>query len=440
MRTDPARSGMSYEQALACLRNASVAGTRLGLSRMWELMHLLGDPQDAVPVIHIAGTNGKGSVGAMTAAVLTAAGSRVGHFSSPALTEVTDCYRINGSELSGSRFAAILSRVADCAEGMKDPPTEYELLAAAAFALFAEERCDVSIIECCMGGDTDCTNVAAAPILSVITNVQADHCAYLGDTPAKIAAHKAGIIKPGCPVLTDVAASSEEAVAVIRERANSLDAPLYDTGALAQVHLLSASPEGMEVSCTVSGSEMPVRLGLAGRYQTENLRTVLGAVHILRQQGMAIPPEAVRQGLAACRWKGRFELLRRDPPVIFDGAHNVAGMQQAAESLKQYFGEQRAVLLIGVMADKDRHAFAKILKPRICRAFTVRPENARALAAEVLADCFRQEDIPVQSCATVREGVCTALSCAKAQHVPLAVFGSLYLYREFRKVLDTLPE
>ena len=193
---------MNINEAKDYLKLASRRGARLGLERVRKLVHRLGDPQNRVQVIHIAGTNGKGSVGAMLAAVLHAAGMRTGHFASPALCAVNDYFRIDGEPVSDSQLAAVLTDVQTEAEQMDDPPTEFEILAAAAYLLFAQTGCDITVVECCMGGDTDCTNVIDRPLLSIITNIRRDHCAFLGETVAEIAAHKAGIIKAGCPVLS----------------------------------------------------------------------------------------------------------------------------------------------------------------------------------------------------------------------------------------------
>lgn len=431
---------MQTEQAYAALKEAAGRGVRLGLSRMEQLMHLLGDPQDAVPAVHIAGTNGKGSVGAMLASILRQAGYCTGHFSSPGLYGMKSCLRMNGEEVSGEQFGSAVLKAAAPAQQLKDKPTGYELLTAAAFTLFREAHCDIAMIECCMGGDTDCTNVIARPLLSIITNVQKDHCAFLGDTPAEIASHKAGIIKTGCPVLADFAANAEEANAVIRAHAKALGAPL---------HLVRSRQFLREVQDSLAGIDFiyddpmygayPVHLPLAGAYQLQNVQTVLRAVEILRQT-ITIPSDAVRRGLAECIWQGRFEVLQREPAVIFDGAHNPAGMQLAAESLGRYFGGQKAILLIGAMADKDCKAFADILKPHISRVFAVRPDEPRAMGAAELAALFRDAGLPAEAFPSVETGVRAAYAAAQAAQVPLAAMGSLYLYRAFREVLDGLAD
>lgn len=409
----------------------------MGLERIAELAERLGRLQDAVKIIHIAGTNGKGSVGAMLASVLTSAGYRTGHFSSPAITSPRDFFRINSEEISETLFAETLTEVATQADLMSEQPTEYELLAAMAYTLFARQGCDVAVVECCMGGDTDCTNIIDEPLLSVITNVQLDHCAFLGNTISGIAAHKAGIIKQGCPVLFNDENVPAEANGPIRDRAKALDAPLYyvHKNGSSVIRDWSLSLDGTDFTY----GEMRLHVSLLGAYQLANVGTVLRALEILQKPeiGMTVLPKALRRGLAYVRWPGRFELLCREPLIIFDGAHNPDGMLTGAGlSLYAYFHGQKVVFLMGVMADKAFEKYPWILKKFAHRVFTVRPDNPRALDAQTLAEAFRKEDIPADASETLEEGVRKALDCAKKESLPLIALGSLYMYAEFCEALQ----
>ena len=418
---------MNETEALEYLKQASVRGSRLGLARVAELTERLGRPQDAVPAIHIAGTNGKGSVGAMLAAVLRAAGYRTGHFATPALRSPSDCFQIGGIPVPPSVFAAAVTEVRDCAEQMADPPTEFELTAAAAFVIFRQQRCAVSVIECCMGGDTDCTNVIKEPLLSVITNVQLEHCAFLGSTLAEIAGHKAGIIKQNCPALTGC--TEPEALDVIAAYAEKMSAPLFFPDDVPAVTAMS--PEGTDCLSRDFGA---LRLGLAGLYQPVNAALVLRAVQLLRRQGIRISGAAVREGLRVCRWPARMELLRQKPYVLFDGAHNPDGMKQACGSFARFFGETKQLsFVIGVMADKDYTQYPAMLRPFAAQIFTVMPDHPRALPAERLAAVFAENGLPVRACASVSE----AVRCALQSGNTVVGLGSLYLYREF---CDALTE
>ncbi|MBR3268472.1 MAG: bifunctional folylpolyglutamate synthase/dihydrofolate synthase [Oscillospiraceae bacterium] len=417
---------MNYQEALDYLKQASARGARLGLARVRELADRLGNPQRNLRVIHIAGTNGKGSVGAMLAAVLHAAGIRTGHFASPALCSVNEYYRIDGEPASDETFASLLTEVQAQAEQMTDPPTEFEILAAAAYLLFAKEKCGASVIECCMGGGTDCTNVIEYPVLSVITNIRKDHCAFLGNTIAEIALQKAGIIKEGCPVL--IGCRNSEALRVIDAYAKRLHAPAEHRQQIITETEFSLS--GTRLGTLQFGS---LYLPLLGMYQPENAALVLQAVTILRRQGFEIPDDAVRQGLSACRWHGRFELLSQNPAVIFDGAHNPDGMRKTAESLACYFGKrQNLVFVTGVMADKEYRCYPEMLKPLAAQVYTVKPDNPRALDAEKLCAVYAEAGIPAHSCITVTDALVRACSSG----MPVIGLGSLYLYREFVSALN----
>ena len=419
---------MNINEAKDYLKLAAKRGARLGLERVQELVHRLGDPQEQMQVIHIAGTNGKGSVGAMLAAVLHAAGIRTGHFASPALCAVNDYFRIGGETVSDARLAALLTDVRAEAEQMDDLPTEFEILAAAAYLLFAQESCEIAVIECCMGGDTDCTNVIDRPLLSVITNVRKDHCAFLGSTIAEIAAHKAGIIKEGCPVLSGC--RNPEAQRVIENNAARLRAPLE-----------TRQPIVKDASFSLTGTDLETRgfgrlhLPLPGLYQPDNAALVLQAVGILRRLGIRIPETAVQDGFSACMWHGRFELLREHPAVLFDGAHNPDGMRKTADSLAFYFGTDRSIVFVtGVMADKEYQGYPALLKSLAAEVCTVTPENPRALSAERLRDVYAEAGIPARAFETVTEAVRYACGTGKT----VVGLGSLYLYPEFREALDTV--
>ena len=216
---------MNYADALNYMKKAAERGSVLGLSRITELLHRMGDPQDRIKTVHIAGTNGKGSFGAMLTSVLKSAGYRTGGFSSPALTNVTDSFRIDCGEISEADFAELIGDIAPICEEMDEKPTEFEVLTAAAFELFVRRGCDIAVVECGMGGDLDSTNVIKAPVLSVITNVQKDHSAFLGNTIAEIASHKCGIIKRGRPVY--FGGDSEEAYEIAAETAEKMGAELF---------------------------------------------------------------------------------------------------------------------------------------------------------------------------------------------------------------------
>ncbi|EXM40435.1 hypothetical protein RASY3_00625 [Ruminococcus albus SY3] len=421
---------MTYEQTLEYLRKAATRGSVLGLDRVKELLHLLGDPQEKLKIIHISGTNGKGSFAAMLSSVLRCSGYRTGSFCSPAMTGVTDSYRINGAEISKDRFADLIGNIVPIAESMAEKPTEFEVIAAAAYLLFAEENCDIAVVECGMGGDGDATNVMKAPLLSVITNVALDHCGFLGSTTAEIAGHKAGIIKQDCPAY--FGGKDSDALAVISKRAEQLGAPLalYDDSPLSDI---SYSLDGISFRWNGENYMVP----LCGTYQRDNIVNLMCCVEILRKHGMTIDTDSLRKGLAETVWQGRFEVMYRDPYVVYDGAHNPDGIAKAAESIEMYFPD-KAVLLIGVMADKDYRLYADMLGRFIEKVYTVTPDNPRALDSAALAEVFADKNIPAESFEYLPDGVSAAYEHAKEKGLPLIALGSLYMYREFREAMKLI--
>ena len=418
---------MMYEEALDYLKTAASRGSVLGLERIKELLRLLGEPQEKLKIVHISGTNGKGSFAAMLSSVLRCSGYKTGSFCSPAMTGVTDSYRINGADISKERFAELIATIKPIAESMAEKPTEFEVIAAAAYLLFVEEGCDIAVVECGMGGDGDATNLMSAPLLSVITNVALDHCGFLGNTIAEIAGHKAGIIKRGCPVY--FGGSDSDALAVISKHAEQLGAPLalYDDSPLSDIKY---SLDGISFNWNGERFSVP----LCGTYQRDNIVNIMCCVDILRNSGLTISTDSLRRGLAETVWQGRFEVMRRDPYVVFDGAHNPDGIARAAESIEMYFPD-KVVLLMGVMADKDYKLYTDMLGRFIDKVFTVTPDNPRALDSAALADIFSEKGIPAESFEKLPDGVSAAYSYAKEKSLPMMALGSLYMYREFKEAM-----
>lgn len=423
---------MNYSEACEYLKKAAEMGSKPGLSRITELLRRIGDPQDNMKFVHVAGTNGKGSFGAMLCSVLKNAGYRVGSFSSPAILGVTDSFRIDCEEVTEKAFAEIIGDIAGYCEKMEDKPTEFEILTAAAFELFVRRECDIAVVECGMGGRLDSTNVIKAPLLSVITNVSRDHEAFLGSAIAEIAYHKAGIIKKGRPVY--FGGGSGEAYDVIAEAAAKSSAELFAP---------DRSAVKAEPGCGIDGTDFTYKgakmhIPLCGEYQLDNAQNVLECVEILRRAGLDIPEEAVRRGLAQVKWRGRFEVLRKSPVVIFDGAHNPDGISRAARSIKQYFGDKKVALLIGVMADKEYGLYGDMLVGSVVRAFAVAPAVPRALSSDTLAVSLTGHGIPACAFDDLAEGVRAAYSYAARRDIPLIALGSLYMYREFTEALSEI--
>ena len=415
---------MTYNEALAYIHTTVWKGSRPGLSRTQELCEQLGRPQDSLRFIHVAGTNGKGSTSAMLASILQSAGYRTGLYTSPYIRTFCERIRVDGENIPEDALATLTERIRPIADAMEDKPTEFELITALAFAYFAERNCDVVVLEVGLGGRLDSTNVIENTALSIITGIDFDHTALLGNTIEEIAREKAGIIKSGRPVLfggTDGAARD-----TVMGVASQKNAPFYGVDRSSY----------REHEATLAGTVFDylhysnLRLPLLGAYQPYNATLVLTAIELLKQNGFAIGEDAVRQGLAAVRWPARFELLSGDPIIIYDGGHNPEGVRAAVASIKTYFGSQRVNILSGVMADKDKGEMIQTLKEVAVRAFTVTPNNPRALAAQDYAAQLASFGIPATAYESVLAGVRAAIESSKKEGIPLVCLGSLYLYEE----------
>lgn len=424
---------MTYSEALAYIHSVDWRGSRPGLSRIARLCNNLGNPQDGLRFIHVAGTNGKGSFCRMLSGILSAAGYRVGLFTSPYVLRFNERMMVNNREISDTDLAAETETVRPFADAMEDPPTEFELITAIAFQYFKRQNCDLVVLECGMGGRLDSTNIIQNPLLSVITGIDFDHTAYLGNTIEAIATEKAGIIKPGCPCLWG--GESEPARRTIAAAAKEKAAPFtaVDRSSLAIKHL------SLDGTIFDFDEWKDLRLSLLGVYQPRNAASVLTAVKRLRESGLAIPQTAVRQGLQSTVWHARFELLKKeDPLLLYDGGHNPQGVRAAVESICAYFPGQKVNLLSGVMADKDYAAVIDILAPVAAKVFTVTPQNPRALAAQDYAARFCERGIVALPFASVPEALAAAIADSRDCGKPLICLGSLYLYAELRAALDAL--
>ena len=435
---------MTYTQALDYIHSTCWKGSRPGLERTIELTNRLGNPQDSLKFIHVAGTNGKGSTSAMLAAILQRAGYKVGLYTSPFILRFNERMQINGADITDAELAEITEYVKPHAEAMADTPTEFELITAIALVYFARNHCDYVVFEVGMGGRLDSTNIISPETVaaSVITGIAMDHTAFLGDTPEKIAAEKAGIIKAGVPVVfggnhapigeahpDPAAIATVKACArVIRKKAADMHAPYIETD-----HTLLAN-----VNSDLFGADFDfgpykrLHVSLAGLYQPHNAANVLTVIDVLRDRGLTIPDTAIREGLASVKWPARFEVLSKSPLIIADGGHNPEGIDAAIESVKAYFKDQKILLLTGVMADKDYDRMVARMGEVASRAFCVRPANDRALDPAKYAESFREIGIPAEGYATVAEGVRAAAETAQTEGKALLCLGSLYMYGEVR--------
>jgi len=421
---------MTYQEAIDYIHSVVWKGSRPGLSRITQLLDLLDNPQNGMKFIHVAGTNGKGSVCAMTESILRRAGYRTGLFVSPYIKHFNERICVSGAPIDDRSLAEATAAVRPFADSMADAPTEFELITAIGLVYFKRMKCDVVVLETGMGGRLDSTNVIKDPIATVITGIALDHTAYLGDTVEQIAAEKAGILKKGAPVVwggRDAAAR-----AVIEARAAEIGVPFL----AAEDTPVTVSKADLSGTVVSYGEWQDVSIPLLGSYQPQNLATVLTLMRALATVGYAIDERAVREGLLAMRWRGRFEKLCEEPLIISDGAHNPEGIRAAAKGITAYFGEKKVLILTGVMADKDYHDMVNVLAPHTAQAFVLTPDNPRALPAADLAAVFESVGVPATPFASVREAVCAAVQAARERGMPLLSLGSLYMYAEVTDILE----
>lgn len=421
---------MNYSESLEYIHSVTWRGSRPGLSRTRELLSKLGDPQKGMKFIHVAGTNGKGSVCSMLDSVLREAGYKAGLYTSPYIVRFNERMQVGGVPVSDEELAELTTLVRPFADSMQDPPTEFELITALAFLYFKRHECEAVVLEVGMGGRLDSTNVIESPLVSVITGIALDHTAVLGGTVAEIAREKAGIIKTGRPVV--YGGKDNEAYKVIADKAKETGSALTRTST-GSIKLRSCDIHGTVFDY---GRLKNVSVGLCGSYQPENAATVIETVRALRRAGLRISPKALRRGIGNAVWPARFELLAEDPPVIFDGSHNVQGVTAAVESIKRILGT-KVTLLMGVLADKDYSDMVGLLSGIASQVFTVTPPSPRALGAKELAAVFAGNGIKAQDFGDIPAGVKAAVTCARASGTPLVMLGSLYMYGEVKAAFDT---
>jgi len=423
---------MNYQEALSYIHSNFWQGSKPGLERTEALLKKLGNPEKTLRFIHVAGTNGKGSFCSMLSSILIEAGYRVGTYTSPYILRFNERMKINGNDIPDETLAELTEKIRPIAESMEEKPTEFELITAIAMQYFNEEKCDVVVLECGMGGRLDSTNVIETPILSVITGIALDHTAFLGDTIEKIAAEKAGIIKSGRPIV--FCGKDEDAKRVIREKADSLSAPFH-TVDRSGLKILKSDLDGTFFSWKGYGD---LFLPLLGTYQPENAQNVLYAAELLNEEGFSISDNAIKVGLSKVKWPARYEVVSKNPLILCDGGHNPEGIESAVSSTKLYFGDKKVLVVTGVMADKDHEYMCKCICSIADEVFCITPENPRALKGEAYAAEFRAQGVRAEHADSPKEALSLAMKKAKKEDKAILCVGSLYMYGQIIEALQQL--
>ena len=425
-------TAMNYSEAVEYIHKINWTFCNPGLERITELCEMLGNPQNNLKFIHVAGTNGKGSFSSMLSSVLKEAGYKVGLFTSPYVKTFNERMAINSEMISNDELAEITSYVRPFADKMKDKPTEFELISAIAFEYFHRNKCDYVVLECGLGGRLDSTNIVTTTELSVITGIAFDHVSILGDTIEKIAYEKAGIIKAGVPCLW--CGMNESAESIIKSKAEELSAPFYSVDhSLTRIEVFNL--DGTVFSYK---DHSEIEISLLGEYQPFNATNVLEAIDILRQIGISIDEKAVRNGLKNAKWPARFEILSKSPLIIADGGHNTEGVDSAVNSIRKYFGDQKINVVTGVMADKDYDYIADKIATVADRVFCLTPNNPRALAAKEYADVYNKKGVNANAYETVEDAVKFAIDDSKDTGKPLLCVGSLYMYSDIALCVENM--
>lgn len=398
----------------------SQKGIVLGLDTMRHLMAKLNNPQDKVKFIQVAGTNGKGSTAAYLTSILSEAGIKVGRYTSPAVFSSTEQYFACGSCISESEYAKGVTAVAEAAASLDgETPTAFEQETALAFWYFAQKGCELAILEAGLGGDMDATNIVTTTVCSIITSISMDHCRILGNKISEIAAHKAGIIKPGAPVIC--IEQKEDAMEPIRAAAKAADTPLYEVHRDEVRQIFSDKRESIVFFREFEN----LHLKMLGSCQPENAALAVQAASAL-SRSYPIEKKHIYDGIEKTRWGGRFELHSGSPDIILDGAHNPDGIRRLRESVNQMFGAVPICYVCGVLADKDYEKEIEILFGRASNVFTVTPPSPRAMKSTDLKAAIKKRfsQLKVTSFDS-EDGIEKAMEAAVSQNNPVVVCGTL---------------
>ena len=459
---------MTFEEARRFIAESSKTGSILGLESICNLMSELGNIQDELPVIHIAGTNGKGSTGAYLQAIFEAAGLTTARYCSPAVFDALEVFQYCGKNISESEYAHVMSQVKTACDILvskgKAMPTVFEIETAAAFVWFYQKKPDIVLLEVGMGGETDATNIVKNPLASVITTISRDHMGFLGESVEEIAAVKAGIIKEKCPVFSAPQQSGVEQI--LFEHANRKQAELR----MVDENVCELLKEKVgQLSFSYKGKNYVT--GMAGLYQMKNAALAIEVAEYLlpklmekKESKVSVKrivqeriskeeisreeihkeeigrEEIIKKGIEAARWAGRFEMIQKEPLVIMDGAHNEDAAKQLAQTVHNCFPKQKLTYIIGVLADKEHEKMLELMLPYADQVYTVTPGNPRALDGKQLAEEVRNFHQKVEACDSVTEALKKALQQAKEKKEPVLAFGSLSYLGELKRTIEILDE
>lgn len=428
---------MNYNEALQFIHESHKFGMRLGLDNIKKLLELLGNPQNNLKIIHVAGTNGKGSTCSFISSILKESGYKVGLYTSPFLETFTERIRVNGENIREEEVGKIVSLIKEKIEIMVSEgysyPTEFEIVTAMAFYYYNQEKVDFVALEVGLGGRYDATNVIDKPVVSAITSISLDHTGILGDTLGKIAFEKGGIIKEDCPTI--VYPQQEEASEVIKNICAEKKSKYIECD-FKNIEIKSSNINSQIYSCNINGKELrDLEIKLIGDHQIKNSIVALNVIEYLNDIKITnISEENIRKGLLETKWPGRIEKISENPMFIIDGAHNEEGAKSLANSIDKYFGNKNKILVIGMLEDKDIESVLDLLIPKFNNVITTTPDNPRAIDANKLKEKIERYNIEVTCKPNIKEAVDYALEISNKDDVIISA-GSLYMIGNVRTII-----
>lgn len=428
---------MNYNEALQFIHESHKFGMRLGLDNIKKLLELLGDPQNNLKIIHVAGTNGKGSTCSFISSILKESGYKVGLYTSPFLETFTERIRVNGENIREEEVGKIVSLIKEKIEIMVSEgysyPTEFEIVTAMAFYYYNQEKVDFVALEVGLGGRYDATNVIDKPVVSAITSISLDHTGILGDTLAKIAFEKGGIIKEDCPTI--VYPQKEEASEVIKNICAEKKSKYIECD-FKNIEIKSSNINSQIYNCNINGKELrDLEIKLIGDHQIKNSILALNVIEYLNDIKITnISEENIRKGLLETKWPGRIEKISENPMFIIDGAHNEEGAKSLANSIDKYFENKNKILVIGMLEDKDIDSVLDLLIPKFNNVITTTPDNPRAIDANKLKEKIERYNIEVTCKPNIKEAVDYALEISNKDDVIISA-GSLYMIGNVRTII-----
>lgn len=430
---------MNYEEAMNYIEGIGKFGSKYGLERTLRLLELLGDPQKNIKIIHIAGTNGKGSTTAMVTKMLRGAGFKTGMYTSPYLEEFEERIQIDGKNIPKDKLTSLIEEVKTVIEKVAQEgyeyPTQFEIITAIMFLYFYREKVDYAVVEVGLGGRLDSTNVII-PEVSVITSISLDHMDLLGDTLEKIASEKSGIIKKGIPVV--IYPQKEEAAEVIKNAARENNSLLRNVN-INDVKLVGINYEEVyqEVEVNTINNVYRVKLPLLGEHQILNLAVALNTIEVLfEKNNIKIDTNSIENSLCDVKWIGRLEVLNKKPLVVIDGAHNIDGIRALRKNSELYFKYNKMYLILGILADKQVGEMIKEITPKAAKVFAVTPHSERAALCQDLKNEIVKFNENAEAFESYEEAFKSAFNEAKEDDLIL-VSGSLYMIGDMRKVINS---